>query len=232
MITLAFGALLAATSPGTPIGPALSPKARALIAPVHEAYVAEERRQSALQKPHSDAERLERLLAVDQAGRNELGRIDFNELRKEERQDAQSVMWAEINQHDLQDQKILKSMIPAEGWFLKSKYGEKAATAAFLIVQHAVNDPDLMRSTLRVMERLLPTGEVEGTKYALLYDRVSLEFDHKPQRYGSQAGCQGGKMAVINLEDPAHVDDRRRAVGLKQTEAEYMAMMADFPCPR
>lgn len=232
MALLTTIALLAAAAIAPVTAPPLSPEARALIAPVHKAYVAEEQRQAALSLPRDDGERLERLLKLDQAGRGVLVRIDLNALSKEQLRAASGAMWAEINRHDLADQWALIALLPPEGWFLKSKYGERGARAAFLIVQHAVNDPELMGTTLAKMARLLPTGEVDGGSYALLYDRVSLEFDHKPQRYGSQARCQDGKMVVRDLEDPAHVDERRKAVGLKQTEAEYMAMMQDFPCPK
>ena len=79
-----------------------------------------------------------------------------------------------------------------------------------------------MRAVLPRLHDLGARGEVDAWEYAYLYDRVALAFEHKPQRYGSQVECVHGAYAPQALEDPAHVDERRRAVGLKQTEAEYV----------
>jgi hypothetical protein len=121
-------------------------------------------------------------------------------------------------------------MMPATGWFTRSKYGKRASDAAFLIVQHAVNDPDLMRDGLKRMTPFVGTGEIDDQQYALLYDRISLQFDYKPQRYGSQVVCRAGTWQPDTLEDPDHVDERRKAVGMRQTEAEYLKYFGKMPC--
>lgn len=121
-------------------------------------------------------------------------------------------------------------MIPAAGWFTKDVYGDKGAEAAFLIVQHAVNDVGLMRTTLARLEPLSRQDPFYGRQYALMYDRIALEIDHKPQRYGSQVTCKAGKWRIMELEDPAHVDARRKAVGLEDTEADYLKGFGDGPC--
>ena len=122
-------------------------------------------------------------------------------------------------------------MTPPSGWFDRELYGDKAASAAFLIVQHATNDPQLMRDTLAKLEPLARQRKIDGGQYALMYDRVALEFEHKPQRYGSQVSCTAGSWRADDVEDPARLDERRRAVGLKQTEAEYLALFKARPCP-
>jgi hypothetical protein len=213
-----------------PAPPALSPQAAALIAPVHAAFAKVAAEQRKLPPPSSDREKLERMFDLDQAGRAVLVTIDFAKLPQDEQQPAQMAAWQEINAHDLADQAALKAMIPKAGWFLKSVYGAKAASAAFLIVQHAVNDPDLMRTTLRRMAPLVAKGEADAGDYGLMFDRVALEFDHKPQRYGSQVECKDGKWQPYNLEDPAHVDERRKALGFEQTEAEYLKNFDSDPC--
>ena len=216
-------------APTTASPPALT-EAFALTAPIHDAFVKAEADQARLQPARDDSERLERMLDLDQAGREIVIHIDFSTLPVEQRLAAQEIAWRDIDAHDLDDQKALKAMMPASGWFTSPPYSAKAASAAFLIVQHAVNDPDLMRDALKRMEPLTKTGQVRGDNYALLYDRVSLAFDHKPQRYGSQVECRAGQWQPSNLEDPAHVDDRRKAVGLKESEAEYLKHFADNPC--
>jgi hypothetical protein len=210
--------------------PSLSPQAQALIAPIHEAYAKVEAEQAKRRQPANDSERLERMFDLDQAGRAVFVHIDFSTLPVDERLPAQGAAWAEINAHDKSDQKALKAMMPATGWFTQPAYSGKAVDAAFLIVQHAGRDEALMRDVLKRMEPLVKTGQVRGESYALLYDRVSLNFDHKPQRYGSQVECKAGHWQPQNLEDPDHVDERRKAMGMMWTEAEYLKSFADYPC--
>ena len=85
-----------------------------------------------------------------------------------------------------------------------------------------------MRMVLGKLTEYVRTGEADGQSYALLYDRVALEFDNKPQRYGSQLKCINGVMTPHNLEDPDNVDRRRARIGMKQTMKEYLAL---FPSP-
>lgn len=210
--------------------PSLSPRAITLIAPVHEAYERVEQAQSRLAPPSSPAEKLERLLDLDQAGRGALPRVDIATLPLTEQKPASEAVWAEIRRHDLEDQAALKRLIPEDGWFKESVYGEKATRSAFLIVQHATNDMPLMRRTLMKIGEYVKTGDAKGGMYALMYDRVALEFDHKPQRYGSQVNCVSGVWTPINLEDPSNVDLRRKQIGLATTEAEYLTHFKDDPC--
>jgi hypothetical protein len=205
----------------------LSPQATALIAPVHAAYQKVEAAQAKLPPARTTSEKLERMLDLDQAGRLAVSDVDFTKLPEDQRQGAES---SEITRHDLADQAELKTLIPPEGWFRKSVYGEKAAKAAFVIVQHAVNDRDFMRRTLAEIARLVPQGEADGGEYALMYDRITLEFDHKPQRFGSQVFCVQGAWAPKNVEDQTHLDQLRKAVGLKTTEAEYLKLFGDNAC--
>jgi hypothetical protein len=199
----------------------LSPRAAALVAPVRQAYEKAHALQARLPPPKDTPQTLLRLEMLDQAGREVLGSIDLSGLSKEEADAAKAAINRELDTQDLANQQALKALLPPEGWFRVSIYGKDAARAAFLIVQHAVNNPALMRTVLAKMTVLLPLKEVDGEDYALLYDRVAL-IGHKPQRYGSQVRCVNGKVGPDDLEDPAHVDARRNAVGMKETEAQYL----------
>jgi hypothetical protein len=208
----------------------LSPEAKALIAPVHAAYIKVEADQAMLPPPRDDRERLERMFDLDQAARLVVIKIDLSVLPPTTRSAASDEMWSEIIAHDVANQRALKEIIAREGWITRTRFGAKASHAAFTVVQHSENDPDLMRSTLALLGPLAAKGEVDGNDYARLYDRVALEFDHKPQRYGSQLECQSGVWRSRALEDPEHVDERRRAVGLKETEAELLKSRAGWVC--
>lgn len=223
MIALLFAALLAFQEPAP-----LSPEARALIAPVAEAIAAEEARQAALPPAATDRERLERMGVLDQVGRRALNPIDLSVLPDAERQAAEAAMWAPLMAVDDRLLAELLTMVPPEGWFLESVYGEKAASAAFLIIQHS--GVDQWRRFVPVLEPLVATGEINPTQYGLMYDRLAIN-EGRPQRYGTQMTCKAGKFVVDwdNIEDPANADARRAALGFPGTLAEYEQRFADYP---
>jgi hypothetical protein len=223
LAALILAAVPSAEAPSAP--PPLSPASLAAMQKVYDAYRDVELHQAALPLAKDDAEKLVRLQDLDQAGREAFDAIDLNALPASDRQIVSTALWGEIGAHDVDDQQALKAMLPAQGWFTISKYGAKASTAAFLVVQHATNDPTLMKLALTRMTPFAATGEVDGENYALLYDRVSVQFLGRPQRYGSQVACKHGQASVMNLEDPAHVDERRKTVGLTQSEADYVALV-------
>lgn len=223
MIALLLAALLTFQDPAP-----LSAEARALIAPVAEAVAAEEARQAALPPPANDRERLERMGALDQVGRRAAIPIDLSALPDAERRAAEAAMWMPLMALDERLTAELLTMIPPEGWFLKSVYGERAASAAFLIIQHS--DIEQWRRFVPVLEPLVATGEIDGSRYGLMYDRLAVH-EGRPQRYGTQMTCKAGKFVVDwdNIEDPANADARRAALGFEGTLAEYEQLFADYP---
>lgn len=206
--------------------PSLSAEAQALIAPVGEAIAAERARQATLPPPATDSERLERMGQLDQVGRRVLTKIDLTVLPPAEIAAARKAMWAPIEVADAENQKQLLAMVPPEGWFLKSVYGVKAANAAFHIVQHS--DLELWRRFVPVLEPLVAAGEVEGQSFALMYDRLAVSEGRK-QRYGSQMTCVDGRWAPEPLEDPARVEELRKAMNFPWTFAEYLEHWKTYP---
>jgi hypothetical protein len=51
---------------------------------------------------------------------------------------------------------------------------------------------------------------------------VAVEFDHKPQRYGTQLNCVRGKWQLDQVDDQANLDVRRKSIGLSESEADYL----------
>ena len=74
-----------------------------------------------------------------------------------------------------------------------------------------------------MMRAAVAKGDAEPADLALLEDRVALG-EGKRQIYGSQIGRDPdtGEFYVSPLEDPDHVDERRRAVGLEPI-ADYVS---------
>jgi hypothetical protein len=109
----------------------------------------------------------------------------------------------------------LRAAMTEYGWPANDIVGEDGARAAWLLAQHADRDLPLQREVLARMKPLVERGQVSATDYAYLYDRVAVA-EHRKQRYGTQ--FDGSE--PFPIEDAAHVDERRRAVGLS-TLAEY-----------
>ncbi len=206
----------------------LTPEVLARIAPVQAAIDAEIARQAELPRPRNDAERLDRMGAMDQVGRRALIPIDFSDLPEDQRQAANDALWAPVTAMDHRLTAKLLKMVPSKGWFLQSVYGRQGAGAAFLIIQHS--ELEHWRRFVPVLEPLVATGEVEGQSYGLMYDRLAIN-EGRPQRYGTQMSCVDGRWVIDreNLEDPEHAEERRAAMGFPWTLAEYEARFASYP---
>ncbi|WP_245157590.1 DUF6624 domain-containing protein [Brevundimonas sp. A19_0] len=206
----------------------LSPEARALIAPVSEAIKAEEARQAALPPPVDVSERLVRMGQLDQAARRVVVTIDLSGLPEEERQAAFDAMAAPIQALDDRLLAELLTLVPPEGWFTIDRYGERASGAAFLIIQHS--DVEQWRRFVPILEPLALAGEIDGQDYGLMYDRLAVS-EGRPQRYGTQVTCKGGRWVIDyeNLEDPDRADERRASIGFVGTLAEYEGIFARYP---
>lgn len=99
------------------------------------------------------------------------------------------------------------------GWPSRGVVGRAAADAAWLVLQHAIGDPPVMRRGLELL-RALPSGEVDPIQVAMLEDRVRT-FSGLPQVYGTQFDWdEWGEMRPRPIADEAHVDERRAAIGL------------------
>ena len=220
MIAVVLGLALTAQEPSAEI--------LQRIAPVQAAIDAEIARQAALPSPRNDAERLDRMGAMDQVGRRALIDVDLSDLPEAERQVANDALWAPVTAMDQRLTAKLLKMVPPKGWFLQSVYGRQGAGAAFLIIQHS--EIEQWRRFVPILEPLVARGEVEGQSYGLMYDRLAIN-EGRPQRYGTQMTCIGGRWAIdyANLEDPENADARREAMGFMQTLAEYETNFADYP---
>jgi hypothetical protein len=110
----------------------------------------------------------------------------------------------------------MKEIVAKHGWPGHRLIGEDGANAAWLLVQHADAELAFQKQCLALMKPLVDAGDVAPRHYAYLYDRVAVA-EQRPQRWGTQFGPDGEPQPI---EDAAHVDERRKAVGLG-TMAEY-----------
>jgi hypothetical protein len=202
----------------------------ALVAAIRASIDQVRARQAVLPPPRDDAERLIRLGELDQAPRRVIMAYDFSLIPADRRQTAIDEASALIEAVDHEDQAALLKLVPPEGWFMRSKYGDQAASAAFHIVQHA--DLPLQQRFLPVIEPLVATGEIDGQSYAMMFDRVAIS-QGRPQRYGTQFRCDGGKWRPYPIEDPARLDRRRQGEAIPGTFAQELAHFEQLPtCPQ
>ena len=108
----------------------------------------------------------------------------------------------------------LTEIIEQHGWPGRGLVGEDGARAAWLVLQHAIAQPDLQRRALVLLQQAAAQGEVPPVEIAMLHDRICF-FEGRPQRYGTQYDWnESGELAPWLIEDEAGVDLRRRALGL------------------
>jgi hypothetical protein len=114
----------------------------------------------------------------------------------------------------------LKAVLARIGWFDISHYGSAASQGAWLLVQHSDHDPIWQKQMLAVLEPRVARGDMQGSFYAYLVDRVATGAK-QPQTFGTQGHCVGtGNWQPFQTVDPNRLDERRKAVGLEPID-EY-----------
>ena len=130
---------------------------------------------------------------------------------------------AEVKAVDTKNTARMKQIVTQYGWPSQNLVGKDGADAAWLLVQHADADPAFQAHCLPLMQEAAEHGEASKESLALLTDRVLLA-QGKKQVYGSQFTWKTGKVEPLPLEDPAHVDERRKSMGMMPL-AEYKEML-------
>lgn len=124
--------------------------------------------------------------------------------------------------HDRHAARLARIMAD-HGWPGEPQVGPHGAQAAWLIVQHAIAQPMLQRRALNALQAAVARGEAPALHAAMLEDRIRA-FEGKPQRYGTQFDWNAsGELCPLPIEDPAGLEERRRAVGLRPLAEEIQA---------
>ncbi len=109
----------------------------------------------------------------------------------------------------------LREILADHGWPDRARHGEAAVEAAWLIVQHAIGEPEFQRSMLPLLEEQARLGRIRPALVAMLEDRIRA-FEGRPQLYGTQMDWdeRGELSPWPAVGDPEDVDRRRASVGL------------------
>ena len=139
---------------------------------------------------------------------------------------------AEVHHHNAL---MLTAILDEVGWPSVRLVGRDAGDAAWLVLQHSIADPLVMRRGLALLQDH-PDGGVAPAQLAMLEDRVRV-MSGLPQQYGTQFDWdEHGMLAPRQIEDPDGVDERRKAVGLppladKQREMNVTCARDDMRPP-
>lgn len=160
-------------------------------------------------------------MASDQVDSFQSITSEIIQMSEEDQTMRKSSMWD--SSVDIENTKRMKEIVTQIGWPTISKLGEHASDMAWLLVQHADLDHQFQQICLDLM-KAQPAGEVKPSNIAYLEDRVRVG-EKRPQLYGTQFYVdQEGTFGPQPIEDPDHIDERRRAVGLGSM-AEYTRIM-------
>jgi hypothetical protein len=135
--------------------------------------------------------------------------------------------WAAV---DSDNRSWLARVVDEQGWPLRSEVGEDGARAAWLLAQHADQDPAFQRQCLDLLTSAVQAGEASPHHLAYLTDRVLLA-EGLPQDYGTQITARPEGWVPHPLRDPDTVDQRRAAVGLPSLATYLESFLDSFGPP-
>lgn len=186
---------------------------------------------SATQDPN--AKRLFLLAAEDQMARESLswaGGTVSKGLSPFARKLYDGLVARDAIQADKNSREWLRATVARRGWFTISRDGAAADAAAQLIVQHADEDIAFKSEMIALIEPLVEKGESQRSFFPYMYDRWAAAAG-KPLRFGLQGGCKAkGVWEPLTIEDPEHLDERRRKFEISTSFAEYKNAMS-ARCP-
>lgn len=167
----------------------------------------------------SFANSLDSIMALDQGIRKQF----MEAMQANEKIDPS--LYGEMNRIDSSNQAWVINKLQKYGWPEKSKIGENAARAVFLVIQHAeLSDIETYYPQLQA---LADRDEARQVHAAMMLDRM-LMYQGKKQIYGTQASGQlreDGSWVIWPVEDPESINERRKAVGFTDTVEENAASM-------
>ena len=157
---------------------------------------------------------LESALARDQQFRRQTQNSNPSATAQQPSPEARQQLLLDQQKIDLANLKLLDSIVCKFGWPGIAAVGERAALAAFLIVQHA--QLAVQESYLPTLQKAAAAKEAQPGQVAMLEDRINVR-NKRPQRFASQlCFLKGGGYAwqPIENEDESTINAVRAAVGL------------------
>src|SRR5204863_381197 len=105
--------------------------------------------------------KLQHMVDIDQYMRNFGGVAHDHQYTKSEQEYFFSQFLPRWRKLDGQNTADLKSLLQAYNWFTIGEWGRAADNNAWLLVQHADEDPEFQKEILAKLEKLYPSGETK-----------------------------------------------------------------------
>jgi len=116
--------------------------------------------------------------------------------------------------------KILNNILDTIGYPTTDKVGIKANEAAWLIIQHSISQPALMKKCAALLKSAVRENKASPQNLAYLTDRIAV-FEEKLQLYGTQFDWdENGNLSPNPYDDLAKVNERRKSIGLNTLEEQ------------
>ncbi|SFW67394.1 DUF6624 domain-containing protein [Chitinophaga sancti] len=125
--------------------------------------------------------------------------------------------------------KILSGIIDAIGYPTIDKVGSEANEATWLIIQHSIEQPALMKKCAELLETAVKENKADPKNLAYLTDRIAV-FEGKQQLYGTQFDWDAnGNLSPNHFDDLIKVNERRNLIGLNtlQEQTEFIRRQAE-----
>ena len=130
-----------------------------------------------------------------------------------------------MRERDEADTKRMNEILDKYGFPGVKLVGIKATRSFIMMLLHSPS-LELMKRALPHVERAARRKEIPPDDFASLNDRV-LVNEGKPQLYGANFNFVGDKAVLAPTQDIAHLDERRRKLGLPPIR-EYALFLAEL----
>lgn len=114
----------------------------------------------------------------------------------------------------------LNAIINYIGYPTITKVGKEASEAAWLVIQHAIKQPQFMKRCVQLLQTAVHENEADPKSLAYLTDRIAV-FEGKPQSYGTQFDWdENGDLSPNAFDNLLEVNKRRKMLGLNTLEEQ------------
>jgi hypothetical protein len=143
------------------------------------------------------------------------GRVERDQLaRRQWLADPQNERLARaVNAIDAANLAWLRKLMSEKGFPTAEQVGNDGVHLAWVLLQHADQDPALQSELLPVLEERYRAGELPANDLARMTDRV-LVASGKPQKYGTQFDWFSGEFKLPELTRLTEIDIARSRLGM------------------
>lgn len=116
---------------------------------------------------------------------------------------------------DHANSQALDAFLSRNGWPGPDVIDYSGGSAIILLLTHA--NPDIKLKHIHLARQAAIAKAIHPAQFATLQDKLSV-FQNGYQVYGTQVYTENGKVTVFPIEDEAHVNKRRKEIGMEPIE--------------